>query len=116
MTIEAYQALQDYFTHLSKKGYMRYDTVFKLLSFLFVEEMLHKYTLVSFSECDYNVIANFLDCIYGICLIPYPQYKDNIFVNTGELDGQLRITEDNIIRSTEDSSLRVTEPQTEFIR
>ena len=116
MTIEAYEALQNYFSHIGKTGYMRYDNVFKLLAFLYIEEMLHAYNSFDMSECDYVIIDNFLQCLYGTCLLPYPE-----FTNLPQVGGEnevdlLREVEWDVIRQTEDGSLRVIEPNTALAR
>lgn len=59
------------------------------------------------TEEDYNTITGALYCIYGTCLIPYPDYKKAVTKTTGRLPDEFRITEDAILRQTEDNSLRV---------
>lgn len=117
MTIEAYEALQSYFSHLSKTGYMRYDNVFRLLAFLFVDELIHSYNKVEISECDYVIIENFLQCLYGTCLLPYPEFLHNLPQLDSDSDPDiLREVEWDIVRQTEDGKLRVVEPNTSLAR
>jgi len=116
MLVEAYNALQDYFSHLGKTGYLRYDNVFKLLAFLYVEEMLHSYESFDMSECDYKIIDNFLQCLYGTCLLPYPEFINLPQVGEDTDDDNLREVEWDIIRQTEDGKLRVTEPNTSVLK
>lgn len=117
MTLEAYEALQSYFGHIGKTGYMRYDNVFRLIAFLFVEKMLHAYTTFDMSECDYAVIEDFLHCLYGTCLIPYPEFVDNIPQLDSDADPDyLREVEWDIVRQTEDGKLRVIESNTSLAR
>lgn len=118
-TTEAYNALQDYFKHLSKVGYLRYDNVYKLLVFLYVDEILHSYTNFEMTEEEYNIIMEMMQCLYGICLLPYPEFIENLpYVNTDDgLDAdKLRSVEWNIVRQTEDNELRIIEPDTVLAR
>ncbi len=116
MTIEAYMALQDYFSHLNKTGYLSYDNVFKLLAFLFTEEMIHNYDSFDMSECDYVIIDNFLQCLYGTCLLPYPELMSHPQVGSETYPDVLREVEWDVIRQTEDGKLRVVEPNTSIAR
>ena len=118
-TTEAYNALQDYFKHLSKVGYLRYDNVYKLLVFLYVDEILHSYTTFEMTEEEYNIIMEMMQCLYGICLLPYPEFIENLpYVNTDDsLDAdKLRSVEWNVVRQTEDNELRIIESDTVLAR
>lgn len=116
-TIEAYKALQDYFNHLSKTGYMRYDNVFKLIVFLYVDEILHTCDNFDATEEDYNIIMNMMQCLYGICLLPYPEFRKNLpYVNSDEDLDKLRSVEWDILRQTEEGELRVIESNTKLAR
>ena len=114
-TIELYEALQDYFKHLEKTGYLRYDVVFKLIVFMYIDEILHDYANFHITECDYDIIMNTLLCLYGICLLPYPQFIENAGVTNADYEyGALReaMIPWDILRQTEANSLRVIESGT----
>ena len=116
-TIEAYKALYDYFNHLSKTGYMRYDTVYKLIVFLFVDEILHDYLYFNPTEEDYQIIANMMQCLYGTCLLPYPEFRRNLpFVNIDDEADRLRETEWDVLRQTQSESTRIIESNTTLAR
>lgn len=70
-------SLDLYYTALSHLGYIKYTTVFKLLVFSFISDLLEgKYTN-ALSEEDYRSISNALECIYGTaCQIPYSKYYE----------------------------------------
>lgn len=112
-TEEAFVALQDYFNHLEKVGYMRYDNVFRLIVFLYIDEILHAYTLMNITEEDYNIINNTLQCLYGTCLLPYPEFIKNLpYLNIDSEADKLREVEWDVLRQTEDNRLRIIETGT----
>lgn len=116
-TEEAFVALQDYFNHLEKVGYMRYDNVFRLIVFLYIDEILHAYTLMNITEEDYNIINNTLQCLYGTCLLPYPEFIKNLpYLNIDSEADKLREVEWDVLRQTEDSRLRIIETGTVLAR
>ena len=116
-TEEAFVALQDYFNHLEKVGYMRYDNVFRLIVFLYIDEILHAYTLMNITEEDYNIINNTLQCLYGTCLLPYPEFIKNLpYLNIDSEADKLREVEWDVLRRTEDSRLRIIETGTVLAR
>ena len=55
--------------------------------------MLHAYNSFDMSECDYMVIDNFLQCLYGTCLLPYPE-----FINLPQVGGE---NEADLLREVE---------------
>ncbi len=112
-TEEAFVAIQDYFNHLEKVGYMRYDNVFRLIVFLYIDEILHAYTLMDITEEDYNIINNTLQCLYGTCLLPYPEFIKNLpYLNLDSEADKLRQVEWDVLRQTEDNRLRIIETGT----
>lgn len=116
-TEEAFVALQDYFNHLEKVGYMRYDNVFRLIVFLYIDEILHAYTLMNITEEDYNIINNTLQCLYGTCLLPYPEFIKNLpYLNIDSEADKLREVEWDVLRQTEDNRLRIIETGTVLAR
>lgn len=107
LTNDVYKAINSYFSTLTYSGYKPYTEVDKLLVYSFVEELLTGPMSIYVTEDDYTSIINSLDCLYGTCTIPYPNYKRSMdYVITNLLD-EYRITENNTLRSTTDLELRV---------
>lgn len=77
-THETSNALNRYFSILSKTGYKSYDKVYNLLVMVFIEEVLCGPMSEFITEEDYNIIHNSMNCIYGDCMIPFPIYKKGI--------------------------------------
>lgn len=98
----AYQSIVNYFSVLANSGYKNYNDTYKLIVFLFIEELLNSSLSLYITEEDYRTINNVLSCIYGSsCIIPYPEYSVNTYLvqalnmNTNRLaeDGQIKFTE-----------------------
>lgn len=108
ITSEVAQAFDSYLDILSRAGYVSYCDVYKLLVYSFIQEFFEKFPY-SISVEDYNSMSNVLDCLYGTCIIPYPGFKEEIFVPDPTIvhDESFRITEDMVLRITEDNSLRL---------
>lgn len=114
---EAFEALRDYFNHLKKVGYLRYDTVYKLLTFLFIDKMLNGKYVFTLTEEDYKIMSEMLQCLYGTCLIPYSEYTKRLpFVGDQRNDGNLRKAETLELRHTENSEFRIIESRTKLIK
>lgn len=107
LTNKVYEAINKYFSVLSHTGYKSYNEVYKLLAFIFIEEMLYGPLSQFITEDDYNEIDKALDCIYGSCMIPYPDYKRTYDSVTNKPNNEYRITESSIYRDTENLRLRV---------
>lgn len=102
-------AIERYFSILSHVGYKSYCEVDKLLVFIFIEELLNKFSFV-LTEKDYDTLANVVNCFYGSCMIPFPYYIDSK-KEEEELPvffyEYFRLSEDNLLRATENNSLRL---------
>ena len=120
-TQQALDTLNEYFANLGQTGYLRYDTVVKILGLLLVDSFLNTDLNTYVTEEDYNIMAKFLYCLYGSnCLMPYPQfYKEipqlgTILPKPGGMQ-PYRGTEEDILRFTEqDSRVRATEYKTNY--
>lgn len=104
---EVYNSIEHYFEYLSKTGYMPYGRVFQLLVFSFIQEVLYSDMRYFVTEQDYKLIDRVLQCIYGSCLIPFPDYKRGVDQITDRLPDEFRITEEGVLRDTELFDLRV---------
>lgn len=104
---DAYESLVRYFSLLGHTGYKPYSQVNKLLVFLFIEELLTGDMAFYMTESDYNDINNALYCLYGICMIPFPDYKRAVKDIVKKVPDRYRISETGILRISEDSNIRV---------
>lgn len=105
-------AIDRYFNVLSKFGYKSYDSVFKLILLLHVEELMNsKEFSLYITEDDYRTIEKSLYCLYGNdCLIDFPTYNvyDNL-IHENKLKLVYLLTEDDNLRYTEDNnSIRIS--------
>lgn len=69
---KTYDALNNYFSLLSHTGYKSYSEVYKLLVLSFIEEMISGDMKEYITEEDYKYISSTIECLYGSCMIPYP--------------------------------------------
>lgn len=69
---KTYDALNNYFSLLSHTGYKSYNEVYKLLVLSFIEEMISGNMKEYITEEDYKYISSTMECLYGSCMIPYP--------------------------------------------
>ena len=102
------KSMDIYFNTLAQLGYKKQSDVDRLLVYSFFEELLTGEMRYFITESDYKLIEQALSCLYGSsCLVLYPEYinDDNLF---GHLVDSLnpRITQDGNIRCTEDYILR----------
>lgn len=105
ITTLSVEAISRYFHTLSVLGYKNYDSVYKLLSLLFVEELLTGELSIFINEEDYRTITNFLYCLYGSnCMIGFPSYDSLIHLNKTSLIP--RVTETQVIRISENDLVR----------
>ena len=116
---DVFNGLEKYFKILSKTGYVKYQSVGKLLALSLVECFLNSELNTFITEEDYNIISRFLYCIYGRdCLVPYPKFVSQepqvgtILPNNGGFQ-PFRITESGAYRPIYDRS-RNTEYRTDF--
>lgn len=106
LTNEVYDAVNKYFRTLSHIGYKPDKEVDELIVFIFIEELLHGPLSQFVTDGDYSIINDSLYCLYGTCLIPYPNYKESFTPVVNGVFDEHRITETEILRNTEDSKLR----------
>lgn len=98
VSTEALNAIKEYFSCLEYIGYKSYSEVYKLLSFLFIEEILEGPMSEFVSEGDYNSLNNFLYCLYESCMIPYPSYLKGMEETRKNTINKYRYTEDAVLR------------------
>lgn len=107
LTNEAYNAVNRYFSILKHTGYKVYSEVEKLFVFLFIEELLTGPLSQFVTDEDYKSISNSLYCLYGSCMMPFPDYKKAIDSTVDRNFGKYRISENGILRNTETYNMRV---------
>jgi len=102
------EAVNNYFSALSKLGYLSDKKTNQLLLLIFLDDFLNDFQGL-INEEDYNLIDNILTCLQGTsCLVPYAKYNlvtepiKNYLINI-----PIRITETIAIRTTEESNLRL---------
>ena len=104
----AFEAVNNYFTALSKLGYLSNAKVNQLWLLLFLQEFLENYEWI-ITEADYNTIDKIITCLQGSsCLVPYS--KDKLItepIRNYLLNIPVRETEDDVIRTTEGINLRL---------
>lgn len=99
-------SLRKYFHTLSSVGYKGYGDVYKLLIYVFLEDMLNNMGMY-ITEKDYIDIDKALYCLYGTsCTIPYPDYKRALHVPRNKALSKYRASEGSILRSTEEMDIR----------
>lgn len=107
LTELGYTGLQNYFHALSIFGYKSYKEVAKLVTLLFIEELLNGNLSSFVTDDDYKTLTSVLYKLFGTsCLIPYPEYKCNTVFNQS-LNTIPRITENTIIRWDEEGVIRL---------
>lgn len=106
LTNSVFESIEKYFNSISKTGYKSYTEVYKLLTFIFIEEILNGSMCKYITEEDYKILSNKLECLYGTCMIPYPKYKESATLSMNNFYNSFRVTEDklrfieNLIRVT----------------
>lgn len=101
------KGINNYYDSLSILGYRPQSDIDKLIVLMFIEEVLTQDMRIFVTEEDYKVIDKALNCLYGDCLVPFPQYKAgklSSFTDGGIVSP--RITEGSNIRVTEDNNVR----------
>lgn len=106
LTNEVYDAVTRYFSALSHMGYKSYAEVDQLLVFTFIEELLYGPLSQFITEEDYKVINDSLYCLYGSCMMPFPEYKKSFTPTAHKMLEEYRVSEIGIFR-TDGSGLRV---------
>lgn len=107
ITNDVYNAVDRYFSVLSHLGYKSYSEVNKLLVYCFIEEILTGPMSYYVTEKDYAIITGALECLYGTCMMPFPNYKESMSEPVVNVFDPYRITEEGVLRDTENSELRV---------
>lgn len=116
-TKQASDILENYFNILSQTGYYKYSSVYKILVFLFIDDILNTEMNTFVTEDDYKLMVDILECLYGSeCLIPYPEFKELTTTLSTILGSSsaYRITEDSNVRISEDSFYRLIESNTDY--
>ena len=104
----AYTGVSNYFKALSTFGYKSYKEVDKLLTLLFIKELLESPLSLYIDECDYRTITNVLYYLFGsTCLIPYPEFAVSTSLIQSLNTDTSRLSEDDIIRFSEDELVRL---------
>lgn len=107
LTNEVYNAINRYFSVLSHIGYKPYSEVDKLLIMSFIEELLNGPLSQFITEEDYVSITNGLYCLYGTCMMPFPEYKRSVSTIVSSLPEEYRVTETGSLRTLESNEQRV---------
>lgn len=112
---KALNTIKGYVDLVSKTGYVKHDTMRRMLTYLFLIDFV-EYTHDFFTRLDYDTIAILLEKLFsnGGCLLPYPVFCTNrAKIGRAHYMGslRLRVTEDatfgeQIKRTTEDEILR----------
>lgn len=116
-TEQSSNLLEEYFNILSQTGYYNYNSVYKILVFLFIDDILNTEMNTFITEEDYKLMTDILVCLCDSeCLIPYPEFKEFTATLSSILGSSsiYRITEDYNTRITEDSLFRDVESNTEY--
>lgn len=93
------EAIKSYYSVLEKTGYIPYAEVDKLLVFSFMEELLTEELSQFITEKDYKDIIKYINCQYGSCLLPWPDYLKTAIGITRKIPDEYRATERNSLRS-----------------
>lgn len=104
---DVFASVERYYNTLENTGYIPDKELFKLLAFIFIEEILYGELSQFVTERDYNSINKALNCLYGTCMVPYPDYLKGIDYKAERLLDEYRYSETDIIRFTETDDLRV---------
>lgn len=116
-TKQASDILENYFNILSQTGYYKYSSVYKILVFIFIDDILNTEMNTFVTEDDYKLMVDILECLYGSeCLISYPEFKELTTTLSTILGSSsaFRITEDSNVRISEDLFYRLIESNTDY--
>lgn len=72
------ESIDKYFNSLKVTGYRPLKDIDTLLVFSFINKFLSWDTADFITDTDYQSIDRALHCIYGSCLVPFPEYKNCI--------------------------------------
>ena len=74
-----YTVLNNYFSTLSKLGYMSYNNVYNIIFLIAIEEFVYNDFDGIITEEDYRAIYNALYKVFGTtCAIPFPKHCNNM--------------------------------------
>ena len=107
LTDEVYNSINRYFSVLSHLGYKQDSEVNKLIVLTFLEELLYGPLSQFITEEDYKSISRSLHCLYGSCMIPFPDYKKSYNPTIHKMLDEYRIAETGEFRDSEKHELRV---------
>lgn len=109
VTNDVLSAINRYFHTLSNLGYKKDIDVYRLIVYIFIEELLYGSWSYFITERDYNIIDRALYCLYGTsCTIPYPDYKKAHVDAITKGNDEYRVSEDYIMRIGETDNIRTT--------
>ena len=102
------KSINRYYHTLSVLGYKNYCDVYKLIAFLFIEELLTGELSIFINEDDYRAITRFLYCLYGSnCMIDFPSYNNRDSLIHPTITHFIpRVSETQIIRVSENEFIR----------
>jgi hypothetical protein len=103
-----FESLRNYFSVLSKTGYLSDKKVFQLILLLFIKEFLLEFQGM-INEEDYNLLDRIVLCLKGsACLVPFEIYKEQTATVFNKQNA--RISENDIVRtSAKNKNVRVEE-------
>lgn len=105
--------LKNYYKVLQNVGYVKHDTMCKIMAYLFILDWLDD--IASFvGEEDYDLIKKALRTLFvnGDCLFVYPVFSlVRTILGSADNEGLIypRIDEEGTLRSSEDDILRIIE-------
>lgn len=106
--------LDNYFTILTKIGYINDGEVFKLLSYMFIIlHVLNGEFQYYVTEEDYKDIYKALNCLWGTtCLLPYPTWRKGALKRNFKIGtSRYRVSEERILRSIEEDIVALRLPE-----
>lgn len=75
ITQQASDAIEEYYKILEQVGYIKDETVNKLLVFLLIDDFLNSETSAYVTNADYSILMQALNIIYGkVCFLSYPDF------------------------------------------
>lgn len=104
---EISNSINKYFSGLRHTGYKSYSEVEKLIVFIFIEELLYGPLSQYVTDEDYRTIDKSINCLYGTCMIPFPDYKKSFTPVSNSTFDKYRATETLSLKVSEDGVLRV---------
>lgn len=110
-----YDSLCRYFATLARVGNVSYNSVAKLLVFIFYKHFIYEDYRGNLSKKDYSTIEKALDCLFGsTCLIPYPNYLEMGKLRLGDMTemAQRIINNENYSQSIENRVMVIENTKT----